>query len=86
MARKKPFFKKADPDFPSGGYGWAGMNAKKFASSDSLESAIFIGPEKGFSEKEVGILEHLGVKSIRLHENILRVETAALVGLVFLGL
>ena len=40
---------------------------------------FFIGPESGFSDEEVQILEQqLQAKGVKLHENILRVDTAAL--------
>ena len=43
---------------------------------------LFIGPEKGFSPKEVRFLEKdLDAKGIRLNENILRSETAAISGI-----
>lgn len=43
---------------------------------------LFIGPEKGFSSKEESYLrDTLKAKGIRLHSNILRAETAPLVGL-----
>ncbi len=41
-------------------------------------SAIFIGPEGGFSEEELNELIHKGVKIATLGSNILRAETAAL--------
>ncbi len=40
---------------------------------------FFIGPEGGFTEKEEKLLQQLGVKGVKLHENILRTETAALI-------
>ena len=44
---------------------------------------IFIGPEKGFHPKEIEILENkFQATGVKLHDNILRVETAALVALV----
>jgi 16S rRNA (uracil1498-N3)-methyltransferase len=43
---------------------------------------LFIGPEKGFSQKERDfLLNHLNCKGVRLHPNILRAETAPLVAL-----
>ena len=38
---------------------------------------LLIGPEGGFSDKEVDRLTHLGFQSVMLGSNILRVETAA---------
>lgn len=42
---------------------------------------FFIGPESGFSEKEIAHLIKLKAKSVKLHPNILRTETAPLVAL-----
>ncbi len=48
---------------------------------------LFIGPEKGFSPKEEAYLKNsLGAKGVRLHPNILRAETAPLVGLSLIQL
>jgi len=52
-------------------------------SSDPI--LFFIGPEKGFAEKEEDFLRnHLKAKGIRLHSNILRAETAPLAALSLL--
>ncbi|HSX11947.1 MAG TPA: RsmE family RNA methyltransferase [Rhabdochlamydiaceae bacterium] len=53
-------------------------------STCSLEKTVyfFIGPEKGFAAAEVGFLEQaLGAQGVKLHDNILRVDTAALVSI-----
>lgn len=42
---------------------------------------LFIGPEGGFSEKEVELLEEYDAKPVRLGKRILRTETAALYAL-----
>lgn len=43
---------------------------------------LFItGPESGFNENETQILRNLGVKGVKLHDNILRTDTASLVAL-----
>lgn len=42
---------------------------------------IFIGPETGFSDEEIEILNKLGAKGVKLHPNILRTDTAALAAL-----
>lgn len=42
---------------------------------------FFVGPEKGFSEKEVAHLKRLGVIGASLHKNILRTDTAPLCAL-----
>jgi 16S rRNA (uracil1498-N3)-methyltransferase len=47
----------------------------------SNPTVFFIGPEKGFSPKELVILEKMGAKGISLCENILRSETAAIAAL-----
>ncbi|MES2122889.1 MAG: RsmE family RNA methyltransferase [Chlamydiota bacterium] len=48
---------------------------------------LFIGPESGFSSKEEAYLrDSLGAKGVRLHPNILRAETAPLVGLSLIQL
>ncbi len=41
---------------------------------------FFVGPEKGFSQKEIAYLETFA-KGVRLHQNILRTETAGIVSL-----
>ena len=68
----KAFFGDTDPQ------------AKRITDTERSLSAIafFIGPEKGFSKNEITILtEKLHVRPVRLHDNILRVETAASVAL-----
>lgn len=43
---------------------------------------LFIGPESGFHPSEVSLLEtKFHAKGIKLHENILRVDTAAIIGI-----
>lgn len=62
-------------------------------TSDSAEPFVkknesvlfFIGPETGFSEKEVECLKRLGAKGVKIHPNILRTDTAALVALTLLS-
>ena len=39
---------------------------------------IFIGPEGGFENEEIDFAQNLGIKTVTLGENILRVETAAI--------
>ena len=43
---------------------------------------IFIGPEGGFENEEVEFAKSLSIKTVSLGENILRVETAAIVSAV----
>jgi 16S rRNA (uracil1498-N3)-methyltransferase len=42
---------------------------------------FFIGSEAGFNDKEVTQLESLGAKGVKLHGNILRTDTAAIIAL-----
>ncbi len=42
---------------------------------------FFVGPESGFSDGEVVALKDMGVKGVKLHENILRTDTASMVAL-----
>lgn len=44
----------------------------------------FVGPEAGFSKREVAWLDSQGAYGVKLHDNILRTETAALVMVAFL--
>lgn len=59
-------------------YLWEASLAKPLPSP----VVIFIGPEKGFDQREVSFLTHtLKARGIRLHRNILRAETAPLAAL-----
>jgi 16S rRNA (uracil1498-N3)-methyltransferase len=50
---------------------------EKILSSSSI--ICFIGPEKGFSKEEIDLFERaIHAQGIRLHENILRTDTAAI--------
>jgi 16S rRNA (uracil1498-N3)-methyltransferase len=61
------------------------INPLKKNESDVDESVIFfIGPESGFTEKEVRKLKDIGVKGVSLSSNILRTDTAALVALALI--
>lgn len=63
-------------------YGDVRQNAPKLPYAPKEPIVIFIGPEKGFSLKEVESLEHkLKAQGVKLHENILRTETAGVVAL-----
>lgn len=46
---------------------------------------FFVGPESGFSEGEVSFLRQIDAKGIKLNDNILRTETAALAGLAIIN-
>jgi 16S rRNA (uracil1498-N3)-methyltransferase len=62
----------------------ASIEAKvKLSDFDKIENAIIvIGPEGDFSEEEFKLIRELGLKEVSLSENVLRVETAGLVGLM----
>ncbi|MDR2251314.1 MAG: 16S rRNA (uracil(1498)-N(3))-methyltransferase [Endomicrobium sp.] len=49
------------------------------ASSSYNGANIFIGPEGGFENEEIEFAKSMGIHTISLGENILRVETAAIV-------
>lgn len=60
-------------------FGDTDPSATSFSSIWNKESLIFfIGPEKGFSKNEEHLLTNLGAKGVKLHNNILRTETAPL--------
>jgi 16S rRNA (uracil1498-N3)-methyltransferase len=42
---------------------------------------FFIGPEKGFSPSETALLQNWGAQGVRLHPNVLRIDTAAIAAL-----
>lgn len=76
-------FQKADLIYPSF-FGDTEESAPHFSQvKTKREEGIifFIGPESGFSEKELKLFESLGVKGVKLHSNILRTDTASLVAL-----
>jgi 16S rRNA (uracil1498-N3)-methyltransferase len=50
-----------------------------FKSSSYDGANIFIGPEGGFENEEIEFAKSLGIRTISLGKNILRVETAAIV-------
>ncbi|WP_240416943.1 16S rRNA (uracil(1498)-N(3))-methyltransferase [Paenibacillus periandrae] len=50
-------------------------------STDKIKLMLIVGPEGGFSEREVEAAEAAGCRSISLGKRILRTETAAMVGL-----
>lgn len=46
---------------------------------------FFIGPESGFNSQELVLLQKLGAQGVKLHENILRTETASLAALTLIS-
>ncbi|MCL2334971.1 MAG: 16S rRNA (uracil(1498)-N(3))-methyltransferase [Endomicrobia bacterium] len=65
-----------------------GSKASLESAAENFKSAaganIFIGPEGGFENEEVDFAKSLGIKTITLGSNILRVETAAVVASVLI--
>jgi 16S rRNA (uracil1498-N3)-methyltransferase len=60
-------------------FGDVRQNAPLLSTTTSQEITFFVGPEKGFTDQEVQFLENtLKAQGVKLHENILRVDTAAL--------
>ena len=55
------------------------IELKRLKGIDNLKIGVIVGPEGGFSEKEVQKLVSLGAKCVTLGERILRTETASLV-------
>lgn len=54
--------------------------------SDPIENAIFcVGPESGFSSHEEAHLIEMGAKGVKLNSNILRTDTAAMMGIGLLS-
>lgn len=65
------FFGDTDPQAELFWNVWRGMQVKD-------RVLFFIGPESGFSENETALLRNRGVKGVKLHSNILRTDTAAM--------
>lgn len=61
-------------------FGDTAETAPPFMQSSHKEKAVlfFVGPEKGFSEKEEAHLRHLGAQGVKIHPHILRTDTAAI--------
>lgn len=57
----------------------------KFEKDNVKKIILFIGPEGGWTEKEIGLFKDKGVQSVSIHQNTLRAETAAIGVLGFLG-
>lgn len=70
-----------------GYFGDLSENAPHFLKVYKGDSSLFfIGPESGFTENEQRELQKLGAQGVKLHPNILRTDTAALVALTLLGI
>lgn len=55
------------------------LNLKQAVETKSDDLFLFIGPEGGFSEKEVKLARESGIQTVSCGENILRAETAFVV-------
>lgn len=68
------FFGDVSPDAP--------LLAQALQESPQASSILFfVGPESGFTQQEIDELKGRKVKGVKLHQNILRTETAPLVAL-----
>ena len=65
-------------------FGDTRASAKAFAPRKDKTTLFITGPESGFSEKEVQLLD-LKAEGVRLNPNVLRAETAPIVALSILG-
>ena len=64
-------------------FGDTRQGAKPIPNNTKTPTLCITGPEKGFTSTEITTLEHtLHASGVRLHENILRMETAPLVALI----
>lgn len=59
-------------------------DALKSSPPSSLPILFFTGPESGFSCEETRLLKILGAKGVKLHENILRTDTASLAAITLI--
>jgi len=73
---KEAFFGDLDPNAPL---------LREKLSLKPKDIYFFIGPEKGFSEREETILREHDVLGVKLHDNILRTDTAPLLVLSVLS-
>ncbi|MDR0978143.1 MAG: 16S rRNA (uracil(1498)-N(3))-methyltransferase [Endomicrobium sp.] len=55
-----------------------------FSKQTFLGANIFIGPEGGFENEEIELAKSLGIHTITLGDNILRIETAAVIASAFI--
>ncbi len=73
------FFGDLDPHAPLFETEW-----KRFSHS-SYPLVFITGPEGGFSQQEVQCLKNQGAQGVKLHDNILRTDTASLMALSLLS-
>lgn len=72
------FFGDLSPSAPSFEKCWKANTPKE-------GTIIFIGPESGFNEPETAILRTLGAQGVKLHQNVLRTDTAAIAALALIS-
>lgn len=79
LTEKPSFFGDLDPIAPSFNNAWKACHHPVFP-------VVFItGPEGGFSAEEVDSLKDQGATGVKLHDNILRTETASIMALSLLS-
>jgi 16S rRNA (uracil1498-N3)-methyltransferase len=59
-------------------------DTKKFSLTKNSMS-WFVGPEGGFSSGEITMMKNAGFKPLKLSPVIMRIESAALAGIIFLS-
>ncbi len=68
-------------EYPESTRLYGSPNGHAFAELSRMErpknSIVFIGPEGGFSDQEIELFDSVGALPVCIHQNILRVETAA---------
>lgn len=69
-----------------------GVPLWRLASGDDARAStphdvvrLLVGPEGGFSEREVSMMHEVGIERVSLGAHIMRIETAAVVGAAMLG-
>jgi 16S rRNA (uracil1498-N3)-methyltransferase len=62
-------------------FGDVNSEAPPFDPEPQQDRCFFVGPESGFSEKEIAIMLSWDSVGVKLHKNILRTDTASLVAL-----
>lgn len=77
-----PYLEAFPPPGAQGVLLWAGAERglPEVLSEDATGVRLFVGPEGGFSEEEIDTAREAGLAEASLGPNILRTETAALVG------
>lgn len=89
LIKMLPELKKWDPlPFPAF-FGDLSLSAPPFEIlwkevSPQQGAFFFVGPESGFNDKEHGLLKLLGAHGVKLHQNILRTDTAPLAALALI--